>query len=117
MVGKRAAVARRTIANKSSASAWPCDIEVTRIPVATVSLLIGNDLSAAHLPFEHRSGTDVEPCALKIALGWVVRRPREPTRGHVEVLNGHVVCKPVLSVNDDLGSQVKAYFEADFSEG
>ena len=99
---------------------WPhlCDIEVTRIPGATVSLLIGNDVSAAHLPFEHRSGTDAEPYALKTALGWAVRGPREPSKSRRGSGRARDVqsCLVRTNANADLCSQVKAYFEADFSE-
>ena len=42
-----------------------------------LSLLVS---ALAHLPFEHRSGTDAEPYALKTALGWAVRGPREPSK-------------------------------------
>ena len=99
---------------------WPhmCDIELTRIPGATVSLLIGNDVSAAHLPYEHRSGTDAEPYALKTALGWAVRGPREPPksrRGSARARNVQS-CLVRTNAKNDLCSQVKAYFEADFSE-
>ena len=93
-------------------------IELTRIPGATISLLVGNDVSAAHLPFEHRSGTDAEPYALKTALGLAVRGQREPAKSRRGSGRARDVqsCLVRTNANTELCSQVNAYFEADFSE-
>ena len=93
------------------------DLEITRLPGATVSMLIGNDVAAAHLPHDHRSGTDAEPYAMKTALGWAVRGPRNlPTSTRTAGRRRDVQSCLIRASDDTLSTQVKAYFEADFSE-
>ena len=56
------------------------DVKLPLLQDGKVELLIGTDAPAAHVPLECRSGRPHEPYAVRTALGWAVRGPRQPSR-------------------------------------